>query len=554
MTVVLYPKSGSASSNSGGGAAPAVTTSSVGLSLAQITATKRPVRKIACIGDSMTQLNDQFGTSFGALTNINSAAVTVASMFGGLDCPQGSGTLRYFAGDKSFDWQGPGDTVPGPRVLVSDGFFTLTTPNPLGNIVIRVIARILPAVDKQDTVATSATRLWRRLTGSWMYAADALTRNRFTWLKNFGVSGSNSNDVANHYSDALNSGADLIIDATGTNDIIAMSWTPAQTVAARAANWDRAIARGIPVIAVLCPPRGGPGTQANPGALTAVQAANIVAANKGYIAEARKRPGVYIADCFSKTVDQAVTITKVKDFYTTDGVHHSGGMAYEWAEPIARILNVLAPDDNVNQNVGAGSYYNAAYNPGGNLMPAGQAWFNGTGGTPGAGVTIGTGLAAGWTAQRFGAQSTAISAVCNKIASTDGGPDWQGLDISGAVSVVSATTKDEVIMIYSGFPSLTPMKPGDLISLSFEYDITGAGCTGVGLAGLLTVTPAIKWEGSQLMEVVQGIRANGIISLEPIVWQAGITGLLPRIYVSSKAGVSFTIKFRNVDLHAVVAP
>lgn len=510
-----------------------------------------PIRTIACIGDSITQLNDQFGTYYGILTNINSGSNVgpVASLRGGIDSPQGNGTISYRASDKSMRWQGPGDSTPGPWVQVSDGIFTLTTPNPLGNIEVRIVARILPATDMSDTITASTTRTWRRMPGSWMYAADTLTRGRFNWLHNFGISGSGAADIANHYNDVLNSGADIIIDAVGTNDIVALTLAPSVAVAQRVANWDKALAKGIPVIAVLIAPRGGTGTVSNDTSITATLAANIVAANKGYIAEAKKRPGVYIVDNFTKTVDPTVTITKIKNYYTGDGVHPNGGLAYEQAEPIARILNMLSPDDNVNQNVGAGCYFNST-NKGGNLLPAGQGWFSGTGGTAGTGVTAGTGLAAGFTAQRL--TGSAVVATANKVAATDGGPDWQGFDISGATNVYGVGVADERIMCYSGFPTIGNFAVGDVVTGSVEYEIVGSGCTGVGLAVLLTVTPGITWENLSMTTVTQGIRANGVVTLEPFVWQTGITALLPRIYMDSKAGATFTVKLRNLDLHKIV--
>lgn len=509
----------------------------------------RPMRTIARIGDSRSQLADQFGTYFNTPTNINNNGA-VPSVRASLACPSGTGTIRYFAATKTMSWQWGGDATPGPEVAVKDGIFTLTTATSNANIEIRVIARILPTIDKQDTITASATKSWRRLVGSGLYATDALTRSRFIF-KNYGISGSSSIDVSNHYQDVINSGADVIIDETGTNDIIALTMAPATSAAIRASNWDKALAMGIPVLAHLIAPRGGVGTITSESALTATQAFNISTANKLYIENAKKRPGVYIIDSVSKTVKVGTTIMQIKDFYTTDGVHDSGGLAYEVAECEANILNILCPDDSLTMNVGAGSYYNATSNITGNLMPVGQAWFSGTGGVANTGVTVGTGLAAGFTISR--SIGSSASAVANKATATDGGADWQEFVVSGATQAVAQGVKNETFLMYSGYPSNGNFSAGDLVTGSVEYEISGAGCTGIQFEVLLTVTPGIQWQAFQLGEVVQGIRKNGVIALEPITWQPNISGVLPRILFSSKEGATFTIRFRNLDLRKVVA-
>lgn len=502
----------------------------------------KPIRTIAVIGDSISNLNSMFGLNFSGIT-IPGVCVSDVPR-GNIYCPTGSATLTYTAANKTLTFTAPGDT-PGVPIPIKDGIFEIPSGNPSYTLNITVTSRSLGTVDKTDTL-TSGTRYWRRNTGGWMYVADALTYNRFIWLPHFGIGGNRSTDIANRYDQILNSGADLIIDQCGTNDFSAM--TPAQSVAARAANWDKALAMGIPVIVMLISPRFGlsiSGAATNDSPLyTAALQGKIQTANNGYISEAKKRIGVYVADNWSKAVKFADANGRLKDGYAgADGLHPSGGLTYEYGAPPARILNNLVPDDRIGTNPGLSSYYDSTNNPTGNLLRPGEGTFIGTGGTPGTGVTAGTGLATGWNAQ---VTLGTMTVVANKVAATDGGADWQEF-------VCSAGSANGVqVYLTCGTLTIANIQAGDKLSASFEYQRTGTGLIGVNADILFTGGNLPVWEAQQMTNVYQGIREDGIISFENLTITPGLTAAQPRLYLQSAISGAFTIRIRNFNISKIV--
>ena len=109
------------------------------------------------------------------------------------------------------------------------------------------------------------------------------------------------------------------------NDVATV--TGATIASTRAANWDKALARGIPVIAVLIPPRY---SGADAGGYTAAKQGALTGANLEIVRLARARKGVYILDAFS-ILSTAAGISKTG--YTIDGIHQSGGMGYYLGTP-----------------------------------------------------------------------------------------------------------------------------------------------------------------------------------------------------------------------------
>lgn len=506
----------------------------------------RPIRNIGFIGDSITQLCDIFGMQFTKTTTI--AGVCVSDVpIGNVNTPTGAGTLYYNATNKTLAWQAPTDTV-GTPVVVTDGIYNLPSGNPTITLKVTVTARSLPNTDATATY-TSSTAIWIRRDGGFPYIVDSMTGGRFNFMT-FGIGGNRSTDMPARYDQVINAGVDVIVDESGTNDLVAANMTPAACAAARAANWDKALAKGIPVIVVLIPPRWGltkaGAATSDSAAYSAAFQASIVAANNLIIKEAKARRGVYVADCYSKATLATDTKGSVKNGFTTDGLHPAGGLGYEMAEPVARILNVLVPDDRVGMNVGAGAYYDATNNVTGNLLNTGTGTFVGTTGTAGTGVTAGTGIATNWTAQR--SVGSALVATANKVAATDGGADWQEFVVSGA-----ADANYEQLFFYPTAPSASRFSPGDALQMQVEWELVGAGCSGIIMDCLLTGGTPASIEAGQMANVVQGIRHNGVLRTEPVVMgPTSITAVQPRLFVRSQAGATFTIRFRNMSLNKVV--
>lgn len=506
----------------------------------------RPVRLIGVIGDSVTNLCEAFGMQFGSPAASIPGVCVSDVPYASLATASGTGVLTYNASAKTLTWQAPTDQT-GLPVKIEDGVFTLYSANTAFTLKVTVTGRLLTNTNSSASIV-SGTRMWKRDAGSYIHVADSLTRGRFTFLPNFGIGGNRSTDLSLRYNQVLDAGSDLVIDQSGTNDIVAAGMTVAASVAARAANWDKALARGIPVIVMLISPRWGltaSGVATGDTArYTAALQAKIVAANAAYIEAAKSRRGVYIADCYAKSVIVTDAKGTLKNGYAADGLHPSPSLAFEMGVPIARILNTLYPDDFVTVNVGAGALYDAVNNPNGNLMNTNQGAFAGTGGVPQTGVTVGTGLALGWTATR--SIGTGMTITANKVVATDNGPEWQEFVIAGAVA------DGEQLYLTSGSISGSKFASGDPLDCQFEYEIVGAGCSGV-IGDILFAGGNIGvWESTYLSNVLQGIRQNGVLKWERVTLPSTVTSAQPRLYIRSLAGASFTIRIRNMDFRKVL--
>lgn len=493
----------------------------------------RTIRNIATIGDSVVELSQYFGLSFGQPSNIFMGNITSVPR-GSLSCPDGNGTLVLtYAGVQPFlSWAAPGDTL-GPAIAVDDGIFTLPSNNPDWALTIPVTSRWLSKVPRTDILASNpAQRYWRRPIAAFPYVADAFTFGRFNWLPPLGIGSNTSKDIGKRYHQAISSGADLIIDRSGGNDVVSGNMSIADSVAFREANWKQAVSEGITVIVMLLSARTS-------AVVSPAKNAIIVAANAAYRAAAKKMFGVYCVDCYTPTVDSVTGYAKAG--MLSDGVHWLSGASYEAGVRVASILNIISPDDRVIRNVGAGAYYDAVNNPGGNLLQPNQGAFAGTGGTPGVGATVGTGIAAG-----INVSATAPCVVtCNKVAATDGGPEWQEYVISGA------SADGQYVKTFFGSAVLPAA--GSRVGMSVEVEVEGEGCNGVYMDAPITAPLSYLWDAHQMDGIAQGIRSGSkfLLSHEPIIWPVGVTNITNRIFIQSKAGTTFKVRLRNADLRIV---
>ena len=492
-------------------------------------------RKGAFIGDSITALNDVCGRTF-----IPSAVTGVELKYAELSTSAGNATLAWNAANRTLTWTAPGDTAGAP-VVVTDGIFTLQSGTAGNSVRAGVTSRALPVANQTDTIA-SGTVFWT--TGpSFAWAADALTWGAFAF-DNYGIGGNQTPDITNRYNQVLNGGYNVIIDFCGANDL--GGYTGAQIAANRAANWDKALARGIPVIAVLISAR-----YANPSTdytvnYSAAKQNTLTAANLEIVRQARARRGVYLVDAFSTMAVQSTGLAKSN--YTSDGLHTGGPMGYEIGKQIAAILRSIFPIETVRPYMSVGTYYDATYRPGGNLMTSNQGGFSGTGGTAGTGVTVGTGLAQNWQAARTSGSTMAVTA--NKYADPDGGPDWQEF-----VVATPAAVDGENFWLYP-YSISSNFSAGDVINFGVEFKVVGMGCYGVYMdlnhtGGALGGSSA---RARQFKDLVQGLRdgETGFIRCLPHKLPNGVTALLPVIQFQGKASGTFTIRFRCAEVHKVL--
>lgn len=571
-------------------------------------------------GDSIVEYQGTFGQTFAPTVNVTGVEIRYAS----LKCAAGNMTLAWNVAASTLTFTAPGDTA-GTPVVVSDGLYLLPSGDPTIKLRVGVYSRLLPATNQSDTLASAGLN-WRRGRGSWQYVIDAFTNRRFQMLEDLGIAGNYSSDLVKRYAQVIgpvNSSIkpaeigiipDIIIDETGTNDIVAGSQTAASVIANRTACWDVALAAGKRVIGLLVSPRfgstGANGVAGNDPGTLATQGPIIVRANIGLAAAAKSvnRNGILLADNFSKLVDPATG--RVRNYSSVDGVHNAGDGAIEYAMPIITMLDVLSPDVQSHVVTGTGSYYNASTNPGGNLLSAGQGDLAGTGGTLGTGAALtpawatatsytaltghvinggnlyqamnsgtsgatapthisgivsdGTvnwlfladgvtsGFAAGYTVQR--SVGSALQILCHKVAAKDGGPDWQEFISFGATRDVTTTTPEEY-RVYPGFPTIGNFTVGDTIDTSvvpvYPYG-REASTYGIYMDQIYT-GQTITHDNQALWSCYRGIRYTKpfTLALEPIEWLSSITAVLPRVIVQAKNGAVSYVRLRQFDMHKV---
>lgn len=554
----------------------------------------RPIRTILCAGDSITALASALGLDFGVTVNVTGLGGAGVHVYAIPDTPAGNGTLTYTRATNTLSWAEPGDTAGAPVVAV-DGVYRLYTGTTGRYLTVPVTVRDLPTSDKTDTLA-SGLRYWRRLSGGWIGAADALTFGRFIWQPNLGIGGNRASDIYARRAAILNSGADFLSLEVGTNDIVAAGLTPAVAVANIMLIVDAWLATGRQCAVHTISPRGDVIASVN----TTMQIAR-----KLLEVAVRQRPGAHLLDFWANIVDTASAIGAPKTGYTTDNVHDASAAAYERAKTLVRVLDSLTGGSRTAQNVGTATLYNASTNTGGNLLSSNTGAFVGTGGTAGtgavvvpawaattvqaantfviasgnlyvtiAGGTTGTaapthtsgefldgtvqwrflnsgasvGLAAGWTVSRSTGSAMIIAA--SKCAATDGGPAWQQF------TCIGAAVDFEAGRIFPTAPSNGNFTVGIETASSFEVAVSGQGCAGVTAENLLTISaPAYSWDCFMFQNMPQGFRDGEQFKMlwENIIWPSGVTGVQPRATFTSLAGAIFSIRFRNWDLHKVTA-
>lgn len=569
-------------------------------------------KKIIAIGDSIVEFCQSFGRIFANPTNIGNSQTAVVCQGASLTCSQGNGTMFWDAANSTLTWTAPGDTS-GPATKVLNGIYYLESGTAGNTLRVGVKYLLLPTTSQTDVIASGAAQ-WLRATGGWIYALDALTGSKFQWLAPLGISGDTTvGMVGNRYAQALASSADIILDEGGTNDIsLSPNQLPPLISANRIAFWDQCGTAGKTVLAFLISPRWGRDEAGTPGAdaakFTATLQARIVATNRLLIAASQSRPWVRIVDTYTACTDATQSTGRVKDGWTPagDGLHPGGAMAfYGYAIPAAKILNTLVPDDSSFLNVGAGSYYDAVNNPGGNLLNSNQGSFAGTGGTTNTGTSLtpawvtstvyaaqtyviasgnlyytasggtsgatipshpkgsvsdgavtwdfvyagaSTGFAAGLSSQRSG---TTITGTYHKVASTDGGPDWQ------ACRIKNATADTENIGLFFANPTFSRMAAGiDTIVYKGNFQIVGSGCYGVYIDYTITnggVSPLPNVQAFQLRNNFAGLRdVSGTIATEPLLLQAGTTDIFPRAFVQSLPGADFEVRWRIFNINKIL--
>lgn len=520
--------------------------------------TKR-ISTIQCIGDSIPTYQGILGLTFAAPVNVTGVELRGA----GITCPTGNATLAWDATAQTLTWTAPTDTAGAAVSITGDGHYDLPSGTAGYGIHVGITFRALAGTNKSDTLASS-TRYWRRGRGSFAHIIDALTNRRFTILRDMGIGGCYTSDVLGRYPAAITAanvngpGTGIIIDESGTNDIVAAGYTSTTVATNRAAAWDLAAAAGTHVLAYLISPRFGvtavAGAAGGDSSYSAARMSTMVDANRKLLAAAASKTNVTAIDNWTSLADPATG--KIRNYSSSDGLHPAGDMGVEWALPAVAALNVLSPPGAYAfANTSAGAYYDATYNLGGNLLATNLGAFASTGGTAGTGVavtpawvasttsatanvthvisngnlyrasttgTAGTvapahnvgtvsdgvvdwvflesgvtaGIAASWTVGRT--TGAALSAWCHKVTSTDSGPDWQEFILYGAAANEASATAEEMRF--------------------FPTALSGA----IGVSGTLArIAVGDTLDSSIQMQVLDGAGCYGVYS--NIVYTGGLS-------------------------------
>lgn len=563
-------------------------------------AASRPTILAADFGASFNELCDQFGLDFATPINITGTAPCRASML----TATGNALLEFRISDKSMRVTLPGETV-GAWVAVGDGIFQLPSGSTSNYLRVSILNRLLPTSDKSDTIA-SGTRYWRRPNGSWKYQISAALFEQIQWLPTFGIGGSQSTDIANRMGPIVNSGANVMLMNLSGNDYVTGNMTVTQSTAVTMSNGDQVLAKGIPIIFQLLPPRYGKdaagGNLPFTGEYTAARQGNMTTGNRTMRNAAYSRPGMFIADP-SIAIDPLSAQGAIFNGYTSDGKHPAGGLAH------VIMLSNLAPLRSMfssyafSPTVGAGDYYDATLNPGGNLLASNQGAFAGTAGTKNSGITN----TAAWatatvkTPRSFVISSgnlyvtdaggtTGVTAPTHVQGTvSDGSVLWTFLD-SGVVAGLgdnfsstiegtgvtatmhSVTERDgtrwQEVIVYGGpadgnglrispaaisGSTITPVVDKVTFEMDWKIPTNPKDCYGLFSDCVLTGGLTVIWDNASMQSIQQGMQIDaGRTSLEPMVWPAGVTNVQPRFHIQVKANGVLRIRMNKCTLRKII--
>jgi len=562
--------------------------------------TLRPgaIKRIALVGDSLTEINDALGynptTSPAYPSSFRNVRVSLNAS------TAGTASLEHNASTNSIRFKSFGADYSAATDITTGGKFTLT--DSLGvTCTLSLIARLYSGTGITTYTLTMAAASWRSGVGALQSALETFYPGRFEFIS-LGVSGAQSSDVYASRTQVATVNADAVLEQVGTNDLIA-DLTAEQIVAQRVANWDYFnIILGLPVVAGLIPARWTAGSADEPTYSTARRDV-LTTANALLVEAAANRLGVILVNNWTGMVDPSVNTGAARVSWTTDGVHAAGAAVELWAQNFGRGLETLFPLPRLwAVPTGTGNDYSAT-NPRGNLITSGRGSFTGTGGTANTGVTVaaawssgataavanttvvisnsraylarttgtaGTvapihsvgaasdgsvlwecistgiasvGLAAGMSAQRFSGANIVVSAW--KETCTDSNGDWQAFYVSGA------TAANESFRFYNTSAlTIANWVAGDIISASCEWFFTELGSASAAGAALeITTTggPASCVYGSQaITSNVAGTQGTRVVQMRPIAWPESITAVAFRLLTSSNIGGTFVAKLRNL--------
>ena len=505
-----------------------------------------PPASICFFGDSTTQY------AIGALGNQISGYTqgftqSYVALWVDNDCPSGAGTLTFNAAAKTLTWApfglSAGDAVDASR----NGFVKVPGPSD-GQAVYLVwfgATRTYTSGTSTVTVSVDGFQAWSYTTKSHVVPAMAGVQWRYKLASMpdgcppgmdgiYGLGGAGSQELLAAYPQWSQIRCDIAVLQVGTNDM-AGSVTADQYIGYTQEMCERLLSAGTKLV-VWCTilPRNADTTA------QMRRKARVADLMRRYAMEKAGRVAIF---------DMASVVTNPtngqwRSGMSGDGIHYTaaGGTAagYALADYLATLnaASVLLPASYQDT-------YDATEHPTGNCIgvaTAGMQVMAGSGGTAGTGAS--GSIATGWNVQRT--SGAAMTAVCSKVARTDGVPgEWQQI-------VLSAAAANEIARLQSAAGITAGLVVGQKYALEVEVRIVASSSMNLLQANLnvsgVNARDPEAWQGQGGDTNVDVTTPRTIWLRTPPAWvlASGATNFYPTINVGTASGGSATVQIGRI--------
>ncbi len=447
----------------------------------------RPSRTVAFFGDSITNAPGQamlFGYRVNTFADSGTNIAVGNILWADPETPSGAGTLTYNQVTRLLSWAAFGESA-GTAVDVSRSGIYYLPSSVAGHgltVVIDGSNSSYATGTASATVAANGNQ-YQAIYNSRGFAPVSLMIAGPSWdfaaasvypygLACGGMPGYGSAALVSAIWQTSQIHADADVICIGTNDV-ASGLAAAVIIDNIKAFVASRFAAGTKSVGVMTiPPK-----DANTATMNKVRSQ----VNRWMFDYAKAIPGLTVLDTAAAITDpsNAHYVTN----FSADGIHPSNLGAFAMAKVVAAWLVSLYKDCQFLPDYG--DLWDATYNPYGSLIPAaGYNSFEGTGGTAGTGAS-GT-VPANYTVNRD--VGSAITAVCSKVARTDGVPgSWFQVELANATASSSPwerirlfpQTNYQLLSTYG-------LAAGDLVELLAEVNIPAS-------SGLVFLDAVISW-------------------------------------------------------------
>jgi len=509
---------------------------------------------LCAFGDSITQYGVFCGQQLVAYTLGGTIGGNGTWLWAEWETPPGAGTVTFLNG--SLRWAAFGEAAGEPQDATKDGILYLPAAVAGHGLWVVWFGKSNPGTNGTSavTVQPLGYQVWNAPGQSGSYMAEAqgysghalkLAPMPATYPPGMdgcvGMGGASIQSMLNAEWQWSGVRADVAVVQIGTNE----NWTlaaAATTFAAKAqAFCAKLLAQGFKLV-IWCTtlPRNADSVADRARRARAAQMMADYAATMGGAVE--------IFDAALYVTDPATgNWVSAPVAYSNDGIHPNNAGAQAIGKALGPRLAALGKSGLVRASFG--DYFEATYNPFGNVVPSGSSTMAGTAGTLGTG---GAGVVAtGWRVERVTGD---ITATGSKVARTDGTPgEWQRVTLSGA-TVASVARLILASSITTGF----------VVGAKYEFEVEMrlVSSTGLNHVGTkLNVDGASGGKIAQTGNTANGAQAaNDLLSDGTIFWRktpAGFittavsTNLQPEIRIGTAAGGAAVVDVGRVKVRRV---